>query len=77
MGNTIYDKNMNVVRVIPKGVDLAGKDPDHIVDLCNEVVEQGHSVLLFCSSRKGCESTARHVSKFLVKFSARSGEQKG
>ncbi|XP_078170110.1 helicase and polymerase-containing protein TEBICHI-like [Carex rostrata] len=75
VGNTIYDKNMNAVRVIPKGADLAGKDPDHIVELCNEVVEQGHSVLLFCSSRKGCESTARHVSKFLVKFSARSGEQ--
>lgn len=42
-----------------------------------QVVEQGHSVLLFYSSRKGCESTARHVSKFLVKFSARSGEQNG
>jgi len=30
-----------------------------------QVVLQGHSVLLFCSSRKGCESTARHVAKFL------------
>jgi DNA polymerase theta len=26
-------------------------------------------VLIFCSSRKGCESTARHVSKFVKKFS--------
>lgn len=26
-------------------------------------------MLIFCSSRKGCESTARHVSKFLKKFS--------
>ena len=25
-------------------------------------------MLLFCSSRKGCESTARHVAKFLMKF---------
>jgi DNA polymerase theta len=33
-------------------------------------------VLIFCSSRKGCESTARHVSKFLKKFSVnvRNGE---
>lgn len=26
-------------------------------------------MLIFCSSRKGCESTARHVSKFLKKIS--------
>lgn len=26
-------------------------------------------MLLFCSSRKGCESTARHVAKFLEEFS--------
>ncbi|KAK6249105.1 hypothetical protein QUC31_020670 [Theobroma cacao] len=69
VGNTIYDKNLDIVRTIPKVVDLGGKDPDHIVELCNEVVQEGHSVLIFCSSRKGCESTAKHVSKFLKKFS--------
>nr|CAD1822289.1 unnamed protein product [Ananas comosus var. bracteatus] len=69
VGNTIFDKRMNVVRTILKTADLGGKDPDHIVELCNEVVQQGHSVLLFCSSRKGCEMTARHVSRFLKKFS--------
>ncbi|KAK6927419.1 DNA polymerase theta-like, helix-turn-helix domain [Dillenia turbinata] len=70
VGNTIYDKNMKAVRTIQKVANLGGKDPDHIVHLCNEVVQEGHSVLLFCSSRKGCESTARHVAKFLEKFSA-------
>ncbi|RCV18574.1 hypothetical protein SETIT_3G311900v2 [Setaria italica] len=65
VGNQIFDKAMNVVRILPKVADLGGKDPDHIVEMCNEVVLQGHSVLLFCSSRKGCESTARHVAKFL------------
>uniref|UniRef100_A0A0D9XYP7 Helicase and polymerase-containing protein TEBICHI n=1 Tax=Leersia perrieri TaxID=77586 RepID=A0A0D9XYP7_9ORYZ len=65
VGNQVFDKDMNVVRVLPKVADLGGKDPDHIVELCNEVVQQGHSVLLFCSSRKGCESTARHVAKFM------------
>ena len=33
-----------------------------------QVVQEGHSVLIFCSSRKGCESTAKHVAKFLKKF---------
>ncbi|XP_022131667.1 helicase and polymerase-containing protein TEBICHI isoform X3 [Momordica charantia] len=69
VGNTIYDKKLDIVRTISKTANLGGKDPDHIVELCNEVVEEGHSVLIFCSSRKGCESTAKHVSKFLKKFS--------
>ncbi|GAB2275633.1 hypothetical protein Dimus_010390 [Dionaea muscipula] len=71
VGNCIYDKNMEIMRTLPKAADLGGKDPDHIVELCNEVVQEGHSVLLFCSSRKGCESTARHVSRYLKKLSAK------
>lgn len=37
VGNTIYDKKMDIVRTIPRAADLGGKDPDHIVELCNEV----------------------------------------
>ncbi|CAB79987.1 putative protein [Arabidopsis thaliana] len=65
VGSTIYNKKMEVVRTIPKAADMGGKDPDHIVELCNEVVQEGNSVLIFCSSRKGCESTARHISKLI------------
>ncbi|GFP80266.1 helicase and polymerase-containing protein tebichi [Phtheirospermum japonicum] len=60
---------MEIVRTIPKKAELGGKDPDHIVELCDEVVQEGHSVLIFCSSRKGCESTARHIAKYLKRFS--------
>lgn len=73
VGNTIYDKKMEVVRTISRAADIGGKDPDHIVQLCNEIVQEGHSVLLFCSSRKGCESTARHVSRYLQKYSVNVG----
>ncbi|MED6124403.1 hypothetical protein PIB30_058625 [Stylosanthes scabra] len=59
---------MELSRTISKAADLGGKDPDHVVELCNEVVQEGQSVLIFCSSRKGCESTARHVGKFLKSF---------
>ena len=31
---------MEVVRTIRKSADLAGKDPDHIVELCNEVLKK-------------------------------------
>jgi hypothetical protein len=37
VGNQIFDKDMNIVRVLPKIADIGGKDPDHIVELCNEV----------------------------------------
>ncbi|VVB10640.1 unnamed protein product [Arabis nemorensis] len=65
VGNIIYNKKMEVVRTIPKAADMGGKDPDHIIELCNEVVQEGNSVLIFCSSRKGCESTARHIAKLI------------
>lgn len=71
VGSIIYNKNMEIVKTMSKAADLGGKDPDHIVELCNEIVQEGNSVLLFCSSRKGCESTARHVSKYLKKFAAK------
>lgn len=34
----------------------------------NQVVSEGHSVLVFCSSRKGCETSARHIAKHLIPF---------
>ncbi|KAK4419988.1 Helicase and polymerase-containing protein TEBICHI [Sesamum alatum] len=77
VGSTIYNKEMEVVRTLPKVADLGGKDPDHIVELCNEVVQEGHSVLIFCSSRKGCESTARHIAKYLKRFSVNPCTEQG
>ncbi|XP_051137227.1 helicase and polymerase-containing protein TEBICHI [Andrographis paniculata] len=77
VGSTIYNKDMKIIRTIPKVADLGGKDPDHIVELCNEVVQEGHSVLIFCSSRKGCESTAKHIAKYLLKFSASPRSDQG
>ncbi|KAG6391261.1 hypothetical protein SASPL_149014 [Salvia splendens] len=68
IGRTIYNKKMEIVRTIPKVAELGGKYPDQIVELCNEVVQEGHSVLIFCSSRKGCESTAKHIAKYLKGF---------
>jgi DNA polymerase theta len=46
----------------------------HLPCFASQVVQQGHSVLLFCSSRKGCESTARHVAKFLKVASVGSSD---
>ncbi|KAL3691255.1 hypothetical protein R1sor_004906 [Riccia sorocarpa] len=78
VGPALYNKNMQIARNIRKGADCGGKDPDHVVELCHEVVREGHSVLVFCSSRKACETTAQHVAKYLPPFPpAQRGETTG
>lgn len=48
VGNTVYSKKMDIVRTISKAADLGGKDPDHIVELCNEVgVSYGAELFLY------------------------------
>lgn len=37
VGNTIYNRSLDIVRTISKTANLGGRDPDHIVELCNEV----------------------------------------
>lgn len=34
-------------------------------------------MLIFCSSRKGCESTARHIAKYLKRFSVSPRNEQG
>ncbi|BBN13748.1 DNA polymerase theta [Marchantia polymorpha subsp. ruderalis] len=78
VGSALYNKNMEIVRHIRKGADFGGKDPDHVVELCHEVVSEGNSVLVFCSSRKACETSALHIAKFLPPFSpAQRGASNG
>lgn len=37
VGNCIYNKRMELARTVSKSANLGGKDPDHVVELCNEV----------------------------------------
>lgn len=55
VGNTVYSKKMDIVRTISKAADLGGKDPDHIVELCNEVgVSYGAKLFLYYYRRTIC-----------------------
>jgi replicative superfamily II helicase len=53
--NLVYDKHMRLVRSLPVGASRNGQDRDHVVELCNEVVKDGHSCLIFCPTKKNCE----------------------
>ncbi|MBN3297943.1 DPOLQ polymerase, partial [Amia calva] len=51
IGDNIYDGSMTL------------GDADHIVSLCFETVQGGHSVLLFCPSKNWCEKLADSIAR--------------
>lgn len=38
-------------------------DDDHIVTLCYETVQGGHSILIFCPSKNWCEKLADTIAR--------------
>jgi replicative superfamily II helicase len=39
------------------------QDSDHVALLARETVEGGHSVLVFCGTKKACETMARRAAR--------------
>ncbi|KAI4877915.1 hypothetical protein NFI96_017405, partial [Prochilodus magdalenae] len=62
IGTKIYDGSMNLVRPFTPALPVKGDD-DHIVSLCFETVQAGHSVLLFCPSKNWCEKLADSIAR--------------
>ncbi|XP_066501215.1 DNA polymerase theta isoform X2 [Hoplias malabaricus] len=62
IGTKIYDGSMSLVRTFTPALPVKGDD-DHIVSLCFETVQAGHSVLLFCPSKNWCEKLADSVAR--------------
>ncbi|KAL7844280.1 hypothetical protein SRHO_G00228190 [Serrasalmus rhombeus] len=62
IGNKIYDGSMNLVRPFTPALPVKGDD-DHIVSLCFETVQAGHSALLFCPSKNWCEKLADSIAR--------------
>ncbi|XP_015280018.1 PREDICTED: DNA polymerase theta [Gekko japonicus] len=62
MGSKVYDSSMKAVREIQPLPYVKG-DEDHVVSLCYETVQDGHSVLVFCPSKNWCEKLADIVAR--------------
>ncbi|KAL7853880.1 hypothetical protein AOLI_G00207240 [Acnodon oligacanthus] len=62
IGTKIYDGSMNLVRPFTPALPVKGDD-DHIVSLCFETVQAGHSALLFCPSKNWCEKLADSIAR--------------
>jgi replicative superfamily II helicase len=47
----VFDAEGNLMRILPA---LASGDDTHLATLVAEVVAEGHSVLIFCPSKREC-----------------------
>nr|XP_020645197.1 DNA polymerase theta [Pogona vitticeps] len=62
IGSKIYDDSIKVVREM-QPVPHMKSDEDHVVSLCYETVQDGHSVLVFCPSKNWCEKLADIIAR--------------
>ncbi|KAM3848147.1 LOW QUALITY PROTEIN: DNA polymerase theta [Vipera latastei] len=62
IGNKIYDSSNALVREIQPVLNIKG-DEDHVVTLCYETVQDGHSVLVFCPTKNWCEKLADIIAR--------------
>ena len=68
IGDSLYDADQKLVRkltVDPKQAEKLG-DADYLVPLIYETISQGHSVLVFCATKKECENATRNVTRLMV-----------
>ncbi|KYM80156.1 Helicase POLQ-like protein [Atta colombica] len=67
IGANIYDNKLNLVRKLIEVQEL-GIDVDNILQLCIETISAGHSVLIFCPTKKWCEKLAEQIATAFFKL---------
>ncbi|XP_067215522.1 DNA polymerase theta isoform X2 [Linepithema humile] len=67
IGANIYDNKLNLVRTLAELAEL-GTDVDNILQLCIETISSGHSVLIFCPTKKWCEKLAEQIATTFFKL---------
>ncbi|EGI59836.1 PREDICTED: DNA polymerase theta [Acromyrmex echinatior] len=67
IGANIYDNKLNLVRKLIELQEL-GIDVDNILQLCIETISAGHSVLIFCPTKKWCEKLAEQIATAFFKL---------
>jgi len=58
---------LNLVRKLIEVQEL-GIDVDNILQLCIETISAGHSVLIFCPTKKWCEKLAEQIATAFFKL---------
>lgn len=69
VGPVIFDRSGNMLRELNKSSMVSGDD-DHVLLLCQETVEQGNGVLVFCPTKAWCEKLAESIAKHFYTLSS-------
>lgn len=65
-GGKLYSTALQPLRTLPPALpEVAARDPDGVTQLCADVCAEGHSALLFCATKKWCESAAAMLTETL------------
>ncbi|XP_011146257.1 DNA polymerase theta isoform X2 [Harpegnathos saltator] len=67
IGTHVYDNKFRLVRKLAIVPELEA-DADNILQLCIETISAGHSVLIFCPTKKWCEKLAQQVAVAFFKL---------
>ena len=67
VGPVIYDREGKKIRELSQSRMVSGDD-DHVLLLCQETVEEGHAVLMFCPTKSWCEKLAESVARHFFKL---------
>ena len=62
IGPVVYDRSGNVFRELNQ-LRMVSGDDDHVLMLCQETVEEGNGVLVFCPTKSWCEKLAESIAK--------------
>ncbi|XP_076643351.1 DNA polymerase theta [Halictus rubicundus] len=63
----IYDNKLCLIRTLTPMPELT-TDTDDILHLCIETISDGHSVLIFCSTKNWCEKLAEQIAAAFFKL---------
>ena len=67
VGPIIYNREGKKIRELSQSRMVSGDD-DHVLLLCQETVEEGHAVLMFCPTKSWCEKLAESVARHFFKL---------
>ncbi|XP_026825794.1 DNA polymerase theta isoform X2 [Ooceraea biroi] len=71
IGANIYDTKLNLVRKLVELSELQA-DVDNILQLCIETISDGHSVLIFCPTKKWCEKLAEQIATAFFRLGSKN-----
>ncbi|KAK9824289.1 hypothetical protein WJX72_009203 [[Myrmecia] bisecta] len=71
VGHTIRDQDLEIIRTLPQDERFSSLHPPTaemlaVAQLCEETVQGGHSVLVFCGTKRACEQVAKVIGSKLT-----------